>query len=519
MTISLPALGQASLGKRSFLMLAAATMALGVAPNAMADGQKGGILTIATVGEPPTLDQMTSPTDIVIMITQHIFETLYTFDAAWQPKPLLASALPTISADGLSYTIPLRQGVAFHDGGAMTAADVVASLHRWLKVNPKGSQVAQIVDSVTADGDSAVIIKLKSRYAPLIATISQAAIIMPAKKIADTLTEFVGTGPYLLKERKPDQYIQLVRFAAYKSPEGAPSNFAGKREALADELRFVPVPDANTRVEGILAGQYDFADSLPVSAYDRLAASDKAAPVILADNGWMCFFMNMKEGPLTNKNLRNAVQAALNPSDMMAAAFSDQKFYSVDGAYYPKGSFWHTEDGVARYGEADPALAAKLMKAAGYNGAPIRIMVSHQYEFHYKAAEVAKAYLEAAGFKVEMEVVDWATLTTRRGDPKQWDMFFTHANFPGDPTMLNPISDAYPGWYASPAKTKAVNAYLAAVTSDEKLAAWKTIQTAFYDDAPLFKVGNFNALTGLAKGVKGYEPKYWPSFWNVEARR
>ncbi|MFT4180710.1 MAG: ABC transporter substrate-binding protein, partial [Rhizobium sp.] len=393
----------------SLLAAGAAALLLTITSPAMAEGHKGGVLTIATVGEPPTLDQMLTPTDLVGTISQHIFETLYTFDAEWQPKPLLASAMPTISEDGLTYKIPLRPGVAFHDGSTMTSADVVASLQRWLKINSKGKQVAQVVDSIAADGDNAVTIKLKSRYSPLVATLSQASIIMPAAKIADTLSEFVGTGPYKLKERKPDQYIQLVRFEGYKSPDGEPSNYAGKRDALADELRFVPVPDANTRVEGLLAGQYDFADSLPFSAYDRISASDKAAPVVMPSSGWVSLNMNMKEGLLTNKDLRNAVQVALNPTDMMMAAFADEKFYKVDGAYYPEGFFWHTEAGVARYGEGDPAAAAELMKKAGYDGTPIRLLTSRQYEFHYKMAEVAKAYLEAAGFKVDLQVTDWAT--------------------------------------------------------------------------------------------------------------
>ncbi|MBP1851941.1 ABC transporter substrate-binding protein [Rhizobium halophytocola] len=504
---------------KSIFALAFAALTLGTAPLAHADGAKGGVLTIATIGEPPTLDQMQTPTDIVIMITQHIFETLYTFDAHWEPKPLLAADMPKISEDGLTYTIPLRKGVKFQDGSDMTPADVVASLDRFMKINSKGKQVAEVVDSIKADGDNAVVVTLKSRYAPFIAVISQAAVIMPKADATDTLTKFIGTGPYMLKDHKPDQYIQLVRYDGYTSPEGETSMYAGKREALADELRFVPVPDANTRVEGLLAGQYDFADSLPVSAYDRLASSDKAEPVILKNSGWMCFFMNMKEGIMANKDLRNAVQAALNPSDMMAAAFGDEKFYSVDGAFYPEGSVWHTEDGVARYGEGDPETAADLMKKAGYDGKPIRLMVSRQYEFHYKAAEVAKAYLEAAGFKVDMQVVDWATLTTRRADPTSWDIFFTHANFPGDPTMLNPVNDNYPGWYTSDEKKKTIDAYLAAVGQDEKVAAWAKMQAAFYDDAPLFKVGNFNALTGVSKAVKGYNPYYWPSFWNVEAKK
>ncbi|WP_449415341.1 ABC transporter substrate-binding protein [Ochrobactrum teleogrylli] len=503
--------------KKRFLLGATAAL---LCSSVMAFAQSSdGVLTIATIGEPPTLDAMQTPTDIVLTIDQHIFETLYTYDEQWKSVPLLAAGMPEISEDGLTYKMSLREGVKFHDGSDFDSKDVVASLRRWMEINSKGKQVAGIVESLSEDGDHAVIIKLKSRYAPLLATLSQASIIIPSETIADTLTQFVGTGPYALKERKPDQYTQLVRFDDYKSPKGEPSNYAGKREAIAKELRFVPVPDANTRVEGLISGQFDFADSLPVSAYERVEASGKAKPVIFKNSGWASMNINMKEGALVKKELRQAVQAALNASDMMLAAFSDDRFYSVDGSIFPEGSFWHTEAGVARYGEGDPETAAKLLKDAGYDGTPIRLLTSRQYEFHYKIGEVAKAYLEAAGFKVDMQVVDWATLTTRRADPKEWDIFITHSNFPGDPTTINTITDTYPGWYVSDQKAKAVATYMDATTDEAKQKAWEGIQTVIYDDAPLYKVGNFNAVSGVADGVAGYTPTYWPHFWNVAPKK
>jgi peptide/nickel transport system substrate-binding protein len=504
--------------RKTILALATLAALTGTASLAMAQATDG-ILTVATIGELPTLDVMQTPTDIVLTVDQHIFETLYTYDAQWKSVPLLAAAMPTISADGLTYRIPLREGVKFHDGSDFDAKDVTASLKRWMTVNSKGKQVATLVDSLAEDGDHAIIIKLKSRYAPLLATLSQAAVIMPSEKVKDTLTEFVGTGPYELKERKPDQYTQLVRFDGYKSPDGEPSNYAGRREAIAKEIRFVPVPDANTRVEGLISGQFDYADSLPVSAYDRVENSGKAKPVIFKDAGWMSLNMNMKQGLLVKKPLRQAVQAALNASDMMLAAFSDPRFFTVDASIFPKGSVWYTEAGVARYGEGDPDAAAKLLKEGGYDGKPLRLLTSRQYEFHYKAGEVAKAYLEAAGFKVDLQVVDWATLTTRRADPTQWDVFITHSNFPGDPTTINTITDSYPGWYVSDQKTKAVATYMDATSDDAAKKAWDGIQTAIYDDAPLYKVGNFNALSGVSDAVSGYTPTYWPHFWNVSPKK
>ena len=52
--------------------------------------EAGGIATVATIGEPPTLDPMVSTADLVGTITQHVFETLYTFDKSWKVTPLLA---------------------------------------------------------------------------------------------------------------------------------------------------------------------------------------------------------------------------------------------------------------------------------------------------------------------------------------------------------------------------------------------------------------------------------------------
>jgi len=66
-----------------------------------------GVVNVATIGEPPTLDPMASTADVVGMITQHIFETLFTFDAEWNVVPLLAEGMPTVSADGKTYDIAL----------------------------------------------------------------------------------------------------------------------------------------------------------------------------------------------------------------------------------------------------------------------------------------------------------------------------------------------------------------------------------------------------------------------------
>ncbi|MBZ9815243.1 MULTISPECIES: ABC transporter substrate-binding protein [unclassified Mesorhizobium] len=486
---------------------------------AWAEPQKGGVIDVATVGEPPTLDPMASTADLVGIITQHIYETLYTFDNKWGITPLLAADMPTISPDGLTYTIPLRTGVKFHDGSDMRSADVMASLKRWMKVATRGKQAADVISSLDALDEKTVKITLKKPYAPLLSLLSlnnAAAIIIPSENAdEDPLTKFIGTGPYMLKDRKPDQFIQLARFDGYRSRDGEPDGYGGARKQYLDEIRFVPVPDPNTRVEGAVAGQFAYADSLPVESYDKISGG-KTKPLILKPFGWPVFVMNTKQGLNSDIRIRKAIQAALAPEDMLLAAFGSKDFYAVDGAMYPEGFAWHSNTGTEAYKpQGDTEKAAALLKDAGYDGKPLRILTSRQYEFHYKMAQVAQAYLEQAGFKVELDVVEWATLTKNRTDPALWDIYITHSPFLAEPSLNGFMSDNTPGWWSSDAKHKVLDAFNSETDPAKRAKLYEDVQKVIYDEAAVYKVGDFNALAAEAPNLKGVTPAPWPYFWNA----
>ena len=487
-------------------------------PQPVAAQQRGAAVTVATIGEPNTLDPMISAGDLLGMITQHFYETLFTFGQNWELTPLLAEKLPEISADGKVYTIALRQGVTFHNSQPMTAKDVVASLKRWMEIASRGRLVAGNIQAIDAVDDHTVRLTLKEPYAPLMALLAfnnSAAVIMPSDHMENPIKEVIGTGPYQLKERKADAYIQLVRFDGYKSRPGEPDGFGGARKQYLDEIRFVPVPDANTRVEGALAGQFDYADLLPVEAYDRLKGQAKTEPLMLEAFGWPMFIMNNKQGMMTKPDLRKAVQAALNAEDMLAAAFGKPEFYALDGAMYPKGYIWHTDAGTKAYNQGDADKAAALAKKAGYDGSPIRILTSRQYEFHYKMAQVAAEYLKAAGLKVDLQVVDWATLVQRRAEPALWDIFITHSPFLPEPALIAPLPDTYPGWWASEAKNKLLTAFNTEMDQKKRVAIWADLQKLIYEEVPFYKVGDFNALNAKAPRLQGYTASPWPYFWNA----
>jgi peptide/nickel transport system substrate-binding protein len=508
----------AGLTRRDFGILAgAASASLAVSP-ALAQAKRGGAANIATIGEPPTLDPMDSPADVVGMISQHMFETLYTWGEGWRIRPLLAAANPEISSDGRVYTIRLRQGVRFHDGTTMTSADVLASLNRWMTFAQRGKQTKEYVESITASDGATIRIGLVKPFAPLLSFLSlqtSAAIIIPATNQAHPMTNFVGSGPFQFVERMPDRYVQLRRFEEYTPREEEADNYGGRRVAYLDELRFVPVPDASTRLQGAIAGQFDYVDALPVENAPQLKGS-KADAVIFKSFGWPFFFINAKQGPLTNVALRRAVLAALNFEDMLAAAFGSTDFYSVDPAWYPPGFAMHSEAGAENYIKAgDSDRAKKMAQESGYKGEPIRILTSRQFDFHYKMAQVAAEYLRAAGLVADLIVVDWATLLTRRNDASLYEIFITHGPILPEPTLFSFMTPTAPGWWATPRRDAVVNAFNSEADPMKRAKLWGDVQLAIYEEVPVMRIGNFNMLAARAQRLQGLTPAVWPFFWNT----
>lgn len=475
---------------------------------------------LAMIAEPPTLDTMSTSSDLVGTIMQHIYETLYTFDAKWNVVPMLADGMPKISKDGLTHTIALRKGVKFHNGREMVADDVVASLRRWMDVSPRGKAIGKEVATLTAKDAYTVELVLKTRYAPLLSQLAlptSMAAILPKETIAPQLKDFIGTGPYKLKERRPDQYTLLTRFDGYVSRKEPASGYAGKREALIDELRFVPVPSANTRVEGTLSSQFDYADLLPVESIGRLErAGNSVVPIMTKSFGFPYLVFNTKEGVLASQAMRQAVQTAFGPGEMMAAAFGDTRFFIVEPNHFPQGTPFYSMAGADKYNRRDAATAKDLAAKAGYSGQPVRILASRQYEFHYNMALVMAEQLKRAGIKADLQIVDWATLVQRRNDPKLWDIYVTHSGQFPEPMLSPPqLGEGAPGWWDSTAKQAALAAFNQEMDPAKRGELWGKVQQIIYDEVPYIDVGKFNSLSARAQRLQGYTPAVWPFFWNT----
>jgi peptide/nickel transport system substrate-binding protein len=261
------------------------------APDAVAQEtpRMGGVLKVATIGEPPTLDVPMSTATLTYEIMWHANETLFTYDSNWNPIPLLADT-HTVTDGGRRHTITLRRGVKFHNGKEMTAADVVPSLKRWGQVASLGKALWANVESLETKDPYTVVLSLKQPSASLLFGLAEPQGAIYPKEVIEAagdgpLKEYIGTGPYRFVEHRPDRHIKLVRFKDYSARSEPASGFGGKRVAYFDEILFVPVPDTAVRLAGVETGEYHHAMFVKQDSYERIKSLPQLDPRIVKPRG------------------------------------------------------------------------------------------------------------------------------------------------------------------------------------------------------------------------------------------
>jgi peptide/nickel transport system substrate-binding protein len=498
-------------------VLAAATPAL-----AQDTPRAGGVLKAAMIGEPPSLDLHWTTAVITQQISWHIYETLYTYDKNFVPIPMLAEG-HAISDGGRRYTITLRKGVKFHNGREMTSADVVPSLQRWGKISTPGKPLWKNVEAVEAKDPYTVVIHLKEPSGSLLYGLGRpnaGAAIYPKEVIAaagdQQVKEFIGTGPYRFVEHRPDRHIKLARFKDYAPRTEAPDGYGGRRTAYLDEILFVPVPDVAVRLAGVETGEYHFAQQIKPDQYERVRGLRDVETRIVKPYGWMTAVPNHKQGLMTNKKIRQAFQAVLDMEPILTAAMGNKDFYRADGAlFYPEQGIWHSPAALSAYNQKNKDKARQLLKEAGYTGQPVRWITTKEYEWMYKSALVAQQQMEEAGFKVDLQVLDWATLVQRRNKPELFDVFSTGFTFTADPALATAVQCNWPGWWCHEEKERLVGELARETDPKKRRALVDRVQTIFHEDVGRIKFGDYFLLDVVRKDVRGFRSTPELHFWNA----
>jgi peptide/nickel transport system substrate-binding protein len=238
-------------------------------------------------------------------------------------------------------------------------------------------------------------------------------------------------------------------------------------------------------------------------------------PIVTKNFGFPYIVFNTKEGVLAN------AAAAPRGADRVVPGRADgrrlRRHPLLRGRtqLLPQGHAVLSTAGDALYNQRNARPRRTQAAKAGYNGEPIRIMASRQYEFHYNMALVMAEQLKKAGFKTDLVVVDWATLTQRRNDAKLWDVYFTHSGLFPEPMLSPPqLGDGAPGWWDTPAKKSHARGLQPRATRQARRAVGQGAAGGVRRGA-FIEVGKFNGLSARSAKLEGYTPAIWPFFWNT----
>jgi peptide/nickel transport system substrate-binding protein len=476
-----------------------------------AEGVYGGRLRVATTGQPATLDGHFVAQRTIGLIDWNMFEALFTFDAEYNTVPMLAEGIE-VSEDGLTNKITLRQGVPFHNGEEMRAADVVASFNRWAPVASLGLAISAFLDEVVEVDPYAVEFRLTS---PLVALPSllarqQAGLSIHPKAIMEaaasepmTPEQYIGTAPYKFVEFQPDRFTLLNRFDDYAGVDSEPSGYAGRKAAYLDEIEFIPVPEEAARVAGLQAGEYNYLEEIIPDQIEVLQDYPGVTIEILPPRSYGVIIMNTAGGMFTDQALRQAVQAAIGVEASGQATHGEGYFELGPGIMLPQ-TMWASDVSAELYNQNNPEKAGQLLAEAGYDGTPIRLLCTEEDLGDYNAAVVAQQQLEQAGFTVELEVTDEATLEENLEDDERWDITTNAIVFRPDPVLIDRfVSCNQDGKWCSEEKQAVIEQLQTESDFEARYAALEELQRLFYEQAPMVKLVNNYGVAALSSNVQG----------------
>ncbi len=474
------------------------------------DPVRGGTLRVAATGQPAGLDMHFTNQRTVTMIGWQMYEALFTFDGAYETVPMLAAGVE-VSEDGLTYTIPLRQGVMFHNGEEMKAADVIASFNRWAPVSSLGLAISPFLEGISEVDPYTVEIALTSPIVALPSMLARQAqgLSIHPKSVLDTTGEnpmtdehYIGTGPYQFVERQADRFTRMSRFDGYVGVDTPPSGYAGSKAAYLDEIEFLPVPDEAARVAGLQSGEYHYLEEIIPDQIEVLGDNPDVNIQILPPRSYGIIVLNNAAGLMSNVTMRQAVQAAIAVVPSGLVTHGEGYFEPGPGIMLPQTA-WHSEVSAELYDQGDPEKARQLLTEAGYDGTTVRILATQEDLGDYNAAVVAQQQLEEAGFTCELQVSDEATLEENIEDDAAWDITTNAYVFRPDPLLIPAFASCtFDGKWCSDEKEAIIARLTTEPTFEGRFAAFEDLQRLWYRDAPAIKLVNNFGVAALSARVQ-----------------
>nr|WP_252924402.1 ABC transporter substrate-binding protein [Aliihoeflea sp. 40Bstr573] len=466
-----------------------------------------------------------------------IYDVLIAVNENFEVQPQMADY--EVSEDGLTYTFTLRDGLMFHDGEPVTAADAVASLKRWGERDSGGQLIFDVTESLEATDDKTITWSLSEPFAPLLDIVAkQSAVppfIMPAR-VAETsadeaITDYTGSGPFTFVEEEfePGVSVTYEKFADYV-PREEPANWmAGGKVVNVDRVVWMTMPDAQTAINALVSGEIDYLEQTQIDLLPILEASPDVVVEVRDPLGYQTMGrMNFKHPPFDDEKIRQAALMAMGQESVLATLIGNPEYYSICGAIFGCGTPLASETGSETLkAGGDPEAARALLEEAGYDNTPVVLMQPTDVTTLTAQPVVAAQQLREAGFNVDMQAMDWQTLVTRRASQAApadggWNIFFTNWMVPEiSSPLINPMvngrgDDAWFGWPEDPELEALRDEFIAASDAEARAEVAERIQAHVIETVNYVPLGQYLTVQARRANIVDMIPSPVPVFWQID---
>jgi peptide/nickel transport system substrate-binding protein len=474
-----------------------------------AAGQK--VLVAVIPSQPATFDPLNQGNHDAMVVSQLIFENLIEVDVNGELRPMLAKALPEISADRLTYTFQLRDDVTFQNGAKFTAADVKYSYDYVLDPANKALRRSYWtpISKVEVVSDYIVRIVLSRPYRPILDYMTKYMGIFPAGSREKHGNDYfqstpigIGTGPGIFVESKTGSHVELKRNEKYWRA-GTPD---------WDVVRIEIASEANARLAGLMASKIDVVGAPAARDFLRLRSGNpritgQSKPALGSS---MMMMHNIKAAPFDDLNFRKAVALGVDRrsiADKIYGGLLDPTSVLVPST----SKFFNAE--AAKTLDYDPARAKEfLAKSAHANGTSFELIYpADPYLLDVKdAALLVQANLGALGITVQLRPTESGKLLTDVIKGSHQSALWAVVG-PLDPTFImqscyTPDQTLAKGTgYNNEKLTQLIKDSHAALTDDELKPIMAATQTILAEDAPSTWIGTAHAFNLWNKKVSGFE--------------
>lgn len=474
----------------------------------------------------------------ISMSTYHgymIYDTLLSLDSNYKVQPQMAEW--TESEDGKVYTFTLREGLKWHDGAPVTPEDCIASIKRWAEQDKMGQMMMPMVSAMNVLDDKRFEIVLTDPTPLVLQGLSKVGgpvpVMMP-KRMAETpsteaVKEHIGSGPFkfVASEFRPNTRVVYEKNEDYVPRSEPPSWTAGGKVVKVDRVEWVTMPDQMTAVNALMNNEIDYMEVMPFDLLPVVQQNNDIQVELVGKLGYQTVYrFNFTQPPFDNKQLRKAAMHAIGQKDVMTAVVGNPEYFQTCGAVFGCRGPFNISEGTGWIVEPNIEKAQALLKEAGYDGAPVVLL--HATDNPNLSAQpiVMAQALRKAGFNIEMQSMDWQTLTSRRTSNKPvseggWSMFVT--NWPLT-DMLDPLRypavaangpKAWFGWPDFPQIEQLRDKFSRTNDPAEQESLVRQLQDVILDEGVIVPMGEYQVPSAYSKKLSGVIDAPVYLFWNI----